>query len=411
MSQQLSKQYTICDHRPIKEFKDNTFNGYKKAQIFSELQKNILAGNIEKALLWSTELHCSCYVKQLYNKLFTIYIKHVNKNNICMLEQILYEFRNLNTLLESTNVLDLRNNQYLRNHINNMVILLIHSPKYRLPTLPKIPAVDYDMRNIKHLIMHKNLNIIKNYLKPNDNKNIIVPINEIIYNLRRPGISKSLENCLYWLNWIVTYGKNYHKGHIACSDRLVAKVSKKFTNDFTWILWDIILDLLPDDTFIGNLYELYKMDFCKGKKASKLNLIIFAFIIIIDPVPNIIYDFALSDEHEISRIKIMANINVQYLDIIYNTPTTIPTTPGRTPSVKRPVYVKEADTNSIFSKNNFKAVKNIDKVINKFMKTPEKSNSILVNSKAKKVIVKPKKVTFSEIMDKHLIIRKPKKPK
>ncbi len=51
MYNSIPKQYLIVDSRTAKDFKVKTFNGYKKSQVFTEMQKNILSGNIEKSVL------------------------------------------------------------------------------------------------------------------------------------------------------------------------------------------------------------------------------------------------------------------------------------------------------------------------------------------------------------------------
>ena len=66
----------ILDMRKKTEFKSKTLNGYKKSEIFNDLEKNILSGNIEKAILWLTELHCSGYLNQILNRL-TIFILNI----------------------------------------------------------------------------------------------------------------------------------------------------------------------------------------------------------------------------------------------------------------------------------------------------------------------------------------------
>ena len=69
-----------------------------------------------------------------------------------------------------------------------------------------------------------------------------------------------------------------------------------------------------------------------------------AFIIIINPVPGINHDYTLSDDHDIARIRILANINSQYLDIVLNTPDKY-----------RSKYLMKGNNNndSIFSNNKF----------------------------------------------------------
>ena len=81
----IPKEFLINDTRTHKDFEKKTFNGYKKNEVFNELQKNILSGNIEKSILWSTELNCSGYTTLILDKLFYLYLKEINKANLSII--------------------------------------------------------------------------------------------------------------------------------------------------------------------------------------------------------------------------------------------------------------------------------------------------------------------------------------
>ena len=40
MYNSIPKEYLVIDNRNLKDFKTKTFNGYKKSQVFNEMQKN-----------------------------------------------------------------------------------------------------------------------------------------------------------------------------------------------------------------------------------------------------------------------------------------------------------------------------------------------------------------------------------
>ena len=133
------------------------------------MQKSMMSGNIEKSILWATELHCSGNTNKLYTRLFDIFIKEINKANIFLLKIFYDEFNRFQIIKGYyENNLDLRNNQYIRNHINSLVCLLTFSPKYKLEKLPKIKPEDFNMNNNKSRQATKNLNKIQMFLKPAD---------------------------------------------------------------------------------------------------------------------------------------------------------------------------------------------------------------------------------------------------
>lgn len=384
MYNQLPKQFLINDKRKYKDFKKVTFNGYKKTAVFSDFQKSILSGNIEKSILWSTELHCSGYIKNIYTRLFDIYIKEINKANLKLLPIFLKELNKLDKISEvfKDNILNVRNEQYIRNHITDLVCLLTFSPKYKLAKLPKMESSDFNMKNNKPRMISKNLNAIQIYLKEDDPRDLIIPLSEILLNLKCPNLSKSFENCLFWLNWILIYEKNFHNSYIKCHTRRLPNISEKSFNDFSWILWEILIDLSSkEDIYIKILFELYKRNFKKSNKRKKMNLVIIAFTIIIDPFPKINYDDEIISEKNMKKKnKIIANINYQYLDLVFNVSDNIVKKRLNNP----PRKIETAKVSPFFSKEIFGKT-DIEKVVEKFTD----KNLVKINKKKK---IKPKKI-------------------
>ena len=272
MYNKLPNGFRIDDKRTPKNFKKQTFNGYKKTEVFSDFQKSILCGNIEKSILWATELHCSGYLAKIFQTCFDLFIKEINVSNLHLILIFLREFVILDKKLEKykDNMMESRNDQYLRNHLHNLVCLLTFSHKCKLAKLPKIQSDDFNMKNNKKRMLTENLTDIQEFMKRDDPSIIIIPLSEILLNLKRKNISKSFENCLFWLNWLLVYEKNFHKGYIQCAHRKLGGkyVQEKFRNDFSWLLWDIILSI-DNSYYIKQLFNLFRLNFTKGKKKKK----------------------------------------------------------------------------------------------------------------------------------------------
>lgn len=308
--------YAIVDPRVKKMLKTETLNGYKKSEVFSNMEKSILSGNIEKAILWACELHSSGFCAPLYTRLYKIYIEEVNKSNIRLLPLFLHEFQRVDRLDKK---IFSRNDQWCRNHIANLVCLLTFSTKNKLPKLPKITEYDLNMQNNKERILTSSLRHVRPYLHEKDPKAIIIPMSEILLNLQRTSVSKSLDNCLFWLSWLLSCEKACENGVMHCVSRTVRDVAEKWWYDFSWIIWEIILSLSKAPAIL-HLLRLFKRDFTKGKKKKKMKLLVYAFEILIDPFPKI--DFTkpiISAQENKVRNKIVANINFQYLDVMQNT--------------------------------------------------------------------------------------------
>ena len=298
-----------------------TYNNYKKTEVIKEFEKSMFSGNIEKSILWSSELLASGFHKEIYKKLINFYITDINKSNINMIEILEKEMSYFYEICKEKDY-DYKNTQYFRNHIAKLTCLMTFSTKCKLPKLNKIDPVFFNMENNKKRLLTKDLQNIKRFITEEDNKNIIIPLSEIHLNLNTKNLTKSLDNCLFWLNWISTYEKNFHKNSLCChSSKIYSKykIDEKYKHDFTWIVWEIIFSIYNDNKYINLLYNLYCIDFNKSTKIKKIDIIIFVFLIIIDPIPNINYkEMIINPENNIIYNKIILSINLQYQDLLQN---------------------------------------------------------------------------------------------
>ena len=320
--------YNVIDNKYLindkKQNKNSTYNKYKKTEVLKDFENNMFSDTIEKAIFWSSELLASGYINDLYNKLLYFYINHVNKVNINLIEIFHKELIYFNKI-KDTKDYDYKNTQYFRNHIAYMTCLVTFSTKCKLPKIPTIDPIYFNMKNNK--LLTKDLTSIKNFITNDDNKNIIIPLSEILFNLNIKNLTKSLENCLFWLNWIIIYEKNFHKNNMQCHySKIDSKsVSEKCKCDFTWIIWKIIFNISDkiNNKYINYLYDLYCLNFTKSTKTKKINIIIFAFLIIIDPIPKINYtEPILTEKNKIITNQIILSINLQYQDLLNNKQST-----------------------------------------------------------------------------------------
>ena len=396
----MNKSYKILDKRTFEYFKKTTFCGYKKNKVINALKKSILLGNIEKSSLWATELHISGYTKQLYNIILDTYIKDINTANIQLLPIIYYDYMKMQNN-KIKNCLYLRNHQYSRNHIHNLIVYLTFSPKSKLHKLPKIKPEDFNIQVMKNHMISTNRNIIETYISVYDNKNIIIPILEIYTNIIQKNNAKSLDNSLYWLSWLCTYEKKFHKGYIQCHSRLSKRITEKESRDFIWILWTIFFDVTKNDTYkhkyVHYLFNIFTKNYKHTQKSKKIHIIILVLSIIIDPHPHINYNkHIISDIHNSTRIKIIANINYQYIDIQNNTPNNLYEIVADQYKQYKQINDKNKNStehNSIFSQNKptinvnlNKVIENIDKR-NGCKKKIEKNKQTYTQTTLKKTII------------------------
>ena len=368
----MHKQFQIQDRRTEQYFKKTTFCGYKKTKVVDALKKNILLGNIEKASLWATELHISGHTRQLFDIILDIYLKEINTSNIQLLPIIYYDYMKiLNIKIKKQ--LYLRNNQYSRNHVHNLISYLTFSSKNKLHKLPKIKPEDFNAQIMKNHMISSDRNSINKYISVYDHKDIIIPVLEIYTNIIQKNNAKSLDNCLYWIAWLVTYEKKFHKGYIKCNYRINNRIHEKESYDFIWIIWNIFFDIVNQDKspqhkikkkYIKCLYNLYTKNYKHTQKTKKISIIIMVLTIIIDPHPHIHYNkHIITDKHNITRIKIVSNINYQYIDIQNNTPEHIYDIIVEQEKHIQTPEKKMISSDSIFSDNIPSIPINLDKII------------------------------------------------
>ena len=91
--------------------------------------------------------------------------------------------------------------------------------------------------------------------------------------------------------WLFEYEKIYHKGNLLVNLRNINDIDIKYLNDFVWILWDIIKYYSSNENkqIADTLFNLYSINYTRGSKKSRSNIIIYAIIIIVNPVPKIKY--------------------------------------------------------------------------------------------------------------------------
>ena len=115
----IPSEYLINDKRTLKDFSKNTFCNYKLNEVLSIFEKKLKECKIEEACNWGIELLISGHIHKFWDKIFNIFLKHININNPS-LPNILYNRYSKFILLlkkHDNNTLLIRNNQECRNLI------------------------------------------------------------------------------------------------------------------------------------------------------------------------------------------------------------------------------------------------------------------------------------------------------
>jgi hypothetical protein len=87
------------------------------------------------------------------------------------------------------------------------------------------------------------------------------------------------------------YEKSNHKNNLIVAARNIQGVDLKYRYDFIWIIWNILLSFTNEYNreYIKTLFELFKIGYTRATKKSRVNIIVMAILMIINPFPKINY--------------------------------------------------------------------------------------------------------------------------
>ena len=279
----VPEKYLVEDTRPQQDFRVKTISGYKVTDVQSAFKKSLTDSRLEEACHWGIELLCSGYIHKIYNCLFNIFTKNIYTNNPLLAEKLLIRFeffvniKNLFTInAKKVNdkeiLLKLRNVQAIRNHIVELIVILVNSNKGKSVNLPTIKTV-----SVTDKMTARDESSIQPFIKYGDSKELQLAGNEFITALKRNDSPRAL----FWLSWISTIEKltvkktsqEYKQGF-----RKIANVVDKFHYDYIWLFWEIILSQvrtrdIPVKNAVISLYRLYIFEYSHAKKAKKMPLI------------------------------------------------------------------------------------------------------------------------------------------
>ena len=217
-----------------------------------------------------------------------------------------------------------RDNQEIRNIYINIVTRLTQSVKNDLfnnRTVRKVKEADFQREGLVQNIKNQNLDLIVDLVNKNDITEFQLALNEIAYHLQ---VSKSLNNCIFWYQWIVKLATKKKKDDIELSTNIwnINGINDKYTSDWIWLIWHIIFKISKSivnsdlKKTIKYLYDLYKIDYKPSQKSKKQYLIYLAFYCCTAKLD--LKKHHLIKEHLIIQASINTNIMYQLIHYHYN---------------------------------------------------------------------------------------------
>ena len=290
-------------------FKNITFSKFQKSKARDELIKSLCDEKIENACYWSAEFICSGHYLELWDIILYYVYKYIHNGNPKLTLYLNMRYNNFETLINSgygENILVLRNNEKIRKLFCEIICVLCYSIKKNVICDIKLNKHEsFDIASMSERFKAPNVTYIESIIKDDDPKELIIPINELVFNL----INKNIINVYYWFEWVIEYENicKKKKKKCACENRNFAP--KGHNHDIIWIIWDILLyygdPSITDRTYninesnssnlsnqceikykiIKSLLELFTIKYNNCVKKKRKYIIYFAFALLIENNP------------------------------------------------------------------------------------------------------------------------------
>ena len=322
----IPENFYIKDIRSYDTFKTITFSNYSKKEVIKTLDKSLINGLIEEACYWSSELICSGHISELINQLILFSSNFINIECFDISEWIINETASIVNSYDKKNPIMARNNQFIRNHISNIIVGLCECNKKKIPSIT-ITEYDISTNSLKNKILHKSVMLVDKVVVNSDPVEMQIVANEFANHLRNPGAmirnkSGIIEGSLYWVYWILKWDKLTYKKNknYKCAVRNVNGVDKKFHNDIIWLVWNIIFNeckFRKNEMLtrrVNTLFNLFKRGYKPSFKNSRTCHLIHAILIITNKLQSYKM-FPIDNSNYFKIIQSCGNINSIYREI------------------------------------------------------------------------------------------------
>jgi len=316
-------------------FRNITFSKFQKSKARLELLKNLYDEKIENACYWSAEFICAGHYLDLWDIILYYVYKYIHNGNPKLTLYLNMRYNNFISILQngySKELLALRNNEKIRKLFCEIICVLCFSNKKNVISDVKLDKNNsFDLTCMSEKFKAPNVSYIEEIIKEDDPKELIIPINELIFNL----INKNIISVYYWYEWIIEYENICikKKKKCVCENRSYAPSGNM--HDIIWIIWDILFyysdPAIVDKKYtiidsennnnnslkhkiIKNLFELFIIKYNNNVKKKRKYIIYYAFALLVD---NINFTIAIINKREETEA-IVLKINTIYKEIKKN---------------------------------------------------------------------------------------------
>ena len=278
----------INDTRLQKDFQGISFSSYKKSDVKKELLKAINNSKIEDACNWAAELICAGHYIDLWDNIILISSKNIHLGNPKLPIYLNMRFENFKTIVQggyTGNELSMRNSPKIRSLFAEIISILCLSNKKPSFENIKVKKEEFDMIYLTSKVKAPTITVINNIFKSGDPKELLLPINELSYNLRK---KNTLLAC-YWIEWIMEFESMCRKKKeiLNCEYRNFVNVNDKFSRDIIWIVWETIFENSSGEIInkiLTNLLSLFSIKYNFSSKKKRRYLMYFAVELVTEEV-------------------------------------------------------------------------------------------------------------------------------
>jgi len=320
----------INDMRLPSEFPGVTFSNYKKTQVKTQLEKNMLNGKIEPANYWCIELICAGHFSDIWELIFHYVGKYIHVGNpkLCVyLEKRFLLFKGIITQDTFTNELHLRNHPTIRQLFAEVIcVLTLSNKKHSFETIRINREEEYDITQMTERLIAPNIHFVDDIFQKEDPKELFIAMNEFAYNLSEE--KRNIRNACYWIEWVIEFELLCKKRKLPCicDPRDFVKVESKFRTQLIWIIWDILFHYISLKNAPGlvqimnSLFNLFCVKYTAGTPKRRRYLLYYGVALITE-------EYSLKEDMIQNKAviqNVLKNINKLYKEVKKTemTPTT-----------------------------------------------------------------------------------------
>jgi hypothetical protein len=323
----------IYDIREPEAFRCETFSGFKKTEVRSELIQSLLQGRVENACYWIAELVCCGSYVEIWDILFGFVGKYVSIHRPLILPYLEKRFnlfkRTCHEMASLDSLLELRNNATIRGLFAEIVSVFCLVEKRASIEEIRIDNVGNLVNRLKadrpDYIMELGI------LKPEDPKELVIGLNELAYHLM---VSRSAGSCFFWIEWIIEFIDICRKRGepLFCYPRIEI-TDKKWMKDPNLLVLEVLQEVakqngkavgsleagkavgsLEAGKAVGSLATLFRSRY-QGPATLKKRKMLLYYAVLLITEPGISWKHEILDE----KGKTICQVATESVDRIYGT--------------------------------------------------------------------------------------------